>query len=274
MLPVVEKELLHYEILNALDKSGYLERIVFQGGTCLRLCYNSVRYSEDLDFAIGEEFSRLDIEGIKDAIEYSVSNRYDVNVEIAIDKNPETDLNERTIPIKTWRVRVVTDPGRKDLPQQRIKLEIAHVPSYTRVVRALNVNYRSLPVSYGDILIICETLVEIAADKLVSLAISPYIRWRDIWDLRWISRQPDFAPKDGEVGSLYQNKLRDYGVTADPFFLAAEMTNKLSALVSDRRFIDQMRRFLPSDVIADTIERDVFRQHIADEIVRLYKMVQ
>ncbi len=36
--PVVEKELLHYEILNALDEEDLLKNLVFQGGTSLRLC--------------------------------------------------------------------------------------------------------------------------------------------------------------------------------------------------------------------------------------------
>lgn len=34
---VIEKELLHYEILRILDKEGILETLTFQGGTCLRL---------------------------------------------------------------------------------------------------------------------------------------------------------------------------------------------------------------------------------------------
>ena len=49
--PVVEKELLHYEILRALDEAAVLDKLVFQGGTNLRLCHGAPRYSEDLDFA-------------------------------------------------------------------------------------------------------------------------------------------------------------------------------------------------------------------------------
>ena len=33
MRPVVEKELLHYEIFHALDQAGLLRSLVFQGGT-------------------------------------------------------------------------------------------------------------------------------------------------------------------------------------------------------------------------------------------------
>ena len=39
MRPVVEKELLHYDILYCLDQGGLLDQMVFQGGTSLRLCH-------------------------------------------------------------------------------------------------------------------------------------------------------------------------------------------------------------------------------------------
>jgi predicted nucleotidyltransferase component of viral defense system len=54
--PVIEKELLHFDILFCLDEAGLLDRLTFQGGTALRLCYGSNRLSEDLDFAGGEDF--------------------------------------------------------------------------------------------------------------------------------------------------------------------------------------------------------------------------
>mgnify|MGYP007070116234 CR=1 FL=1 len=41
LIPVIEKELIHYDVLFALEKLGLLERLVFHGGTCLRLCYGA-----------------------------------------------------------------------------------------------------------------------------------------------------------------------------------------------------------------------------------------
>jgi predicted nucleotidyltransferase component of viral defense system len=55
MRPVIEKELLHYDILFSLDKEGLLDILTFQGGTSLRLCYGAPRFSEDLDFAGGRD---------------------------------------------------------------------------------------------------------------------------------------------------------------------------------------------------------------------------
>ena len=57
MRPVIEKELLHYDILFTLDNKGLLDKLTFQGGTSLRLCYGASRFSEDLDFAGGRNFA-------------------------------------------------------------------------------------------------------------------------------------------------------------------------------------------------------------------------
>ncbi len=54
---VVEKELLHYDILFAMEQGGFLEGLVFQGGTALRLCHGAPRFSEDLGFSGGVHFT-------------------------------------------------------------------------------------------------------------------------------------------------------------------------------------------------------------------------
>lgn len=68
LLPVVEKELLHYRILSAMQDGGFFGPIVFQGGTSLRLCHGSPRYSEDLDFAGGTGFGVDDLRGLGECV--------------------------------------------------------------------------------------------------------------------------------------------------------------------------------------------------------------
>lgn len=41
LTPVIEKEIVHYEIIRSLGRNGLLQDITFQGGTSLRLCYGS-----------------------------------------------------------------------------------------------------------------------------------------------------------------------------------------------------------------------------------------
>ncbi len=73
LLPVVEKELLHYRILDAMMREGFFSSLVFQGGTSLRLCHGSPRYSEDLDFAGGTSFDMDTLKGLGSCISDSLS---------------------------------------------------------------------------------------------------------------------------------------------------------------------------------------------------------
>ena len=52
-----EKEYLQYIFLNAL--SNYAEEFILKGGTCLRICYNLERASEDLDFSTSLEKNKI-----------------------------------------------------------------------------------------------------------------------------------------------------------------------------------------------------------------------
>jgi len=80
MRPVIEKELLHYDILFGLERDGLIDQLTFQGGTALRLCYGSQRLSEDLDFAGGRDFSRTSVDGIKASLEAYIGQRYGLEV--------------------------------------------------------------------------------------------------------------------------------------------------------------------------------------------------
>ena len=51
---VVEKELLHHDILREMSRAGLLASLTFIGGTCLRACYGSSRLSEDLDLVVAQ----------------------------------------------------------------------------------------------------------------------------------------------------------------------------------------------------------------------------
>ena len=57
MRPVIEKEIIHFDLFFVLDQEGLLNDLVFQGGTAVRLCYGGKRFSEGLDFAGGVDFS-------------------------------------------------------------------------------------------------------------------------------------------------------------------------------------------------------------------------
>ena len=50
------KEQLQFYLLNYIYTSQYGDTFIFKGGTCLRVCFDLPRLSEDLDFDV-EDFS-------------------------------------------------------------------------------------------------------------------------------------------------------------------------------------------------------------------------
>jgi hypothetical protein len=147
------------------------------------------------------------------------------------------------------------------LPRQRIKIEVANVPAYSRIPRALQTNYDFLPDGYGDTLVLTETLAEIMADKLVSLVNTQrYVRHRDIWDLRWL-KQAGTEINHGWVN----NKIDDYCVN-DYDLKLESIWQRLPEIIHGEAFKSEMARFLPMDVQERTFIKDKFCDYLTSEI--------
>jgi predicted nucleotidyltransferase component of viral defense system len=274
ILPVLEKELLHYEILRALDNARLLERLVFQGGTSLRLCYGSERLSEDLDFAGGEDFDGSLMPEMKGVIEAAIVGRYDVEVAVEEPKRrcvEQVSPSPQGISVDCWQIRVITQQGRPDIPQQKIKLEVAGVSAHTRVIRPLINNYSELPYGYANILVLVESIEEIVVDKLFALATASYMRYRDVWDLRWLSVHPQF--EKAHLRELMEKKIGDYRFGGDFRQAACKLLDRLPELVNGAEFMALMSRFLPVQTIEATLDRALFRIHLAETIRELYGFV-
>ncbi|MFM8455012.1 MAG: nucleotidyl transferase AbiEii/AbiGii toxin family protein [Gammaproteobacteria bacterium] len=207
MRHVIAKELLHYDILFALDNNHLLDTLTFQGGTSLRLCYGGDRFSEDLDFAGGKNFNPQDFKNIKSCLEKHIGKRYGLEISV---KEPETlyhPYDNASIKVSKWQLRILTHPLRRDLPKQMIKIEIVNLDAYTKELKTLQSNYDFLPDGYSDIFVMVESLDEILADKLIAFFNCNYIRYRDIWDFRWLMQ------KGAKINiELIKNKIADYSV--------------------------------------------------------------
>jgi predicted nucleotidyltransferase component of viral defense system len=269
MRPVVEKELLHYDILFSLEKEGMLNDLTFQGGTSLRLCHGANRFSEDLDFAGGKEFSAAQLAEMKECIETYIGSRYGLEVIVKEPNQLKKDPKYTDLKIDKWQIAVVTSPERKDIPRQKIKLEVANVPAYTREPLPMGANYDFLPDGYEDTLIMTETLDEVMADKLVSLpATQNYVRNRDIWDLSWLKQQGAQIRED-----LVQQKLNDYGIEGYEVMLGT-MIGRIPEIVAGNQFKDEMRRFTPSNIYERTLGQEKFEQFLVNNVTQILKGLQ
>ncbi len=256
--PVIEKELIHYDIIRAMSENGFLERLCFQGGTALRLCYGSEGFSEDLDFTGGILFDHANMHQLKQCIEDYLSAKYGVQVEV---KSPQ-EKKTAGIKVSSWQVKVVTAPGRTDIPTQKIKIEVANVPSYTRELVQISENYQL--VSTPPLIIGVESMDEIMADKLLAFpAAALPIRYRDIWDLHWLAMNrahPNLIFLD--------QKIKDYGVENFQHKLNARILS-LASIINGVEFMDQMSRFLTQETMDTSIAKEDYRMALIGSLTRL-----
>ena len=280
MRPVVEKELLHYEIFQALDAEGLLKDLVFQGGTSLRLCRGSDRFSEDLDFAGGTDFSGASMQRIKDCVEKRIGERFGLKVMV---NNKPAKIGEdgiKHVRVDKWWISIETAPENPAMPRQKIKLEIANIPAHTRELTPLRTNYDFL-VGMPTVLVNAESLDEITADKVLAFptslldnmgqpvgADSAKIRHRDIWDLAWMAtRGAKLVP------GLVAAKIGDYGVVDYPGLLD-QAIKQLPEIVRSREFKAQMTRFVDSATVAKTLANGSYNDYLALSVGGLFTQMR
>jgi predicted nucleotidyltransferase component of viral defense system len=266
MRPVVEKEILHYDIFQALDQAKLLKNLVFQGGTSLRLCRGSNRFSEDLNFAGGVEFNAAMLGNMKEAIESYIGGRYGLLVKV---KEPTEHIfrNESAnIWVDHWQVSVETAPARRDLPKQKIKIQVANVPAYTSELLPLKINYPQLQGYGGVIFTRTETINEVLADKVLAFPASiKYIRHRDIWDIAWLIQQGAKPDTD-----MVKWKVADYK-TQNYENLVREAIAHLPKITNSKEFLQQMRRFIDAQTFERTLAKDEFLGYLIDTVVTVFE---
>ena len=235
----VEKEIIHQDILRIMNNEGFLEKLTFMGGTCLRLCYNFARLSEDLDFSSQKAFKDSEIELLEKAIKNSLRKKYGTDIEISKpEKNTDTD---------TWIIKVTTHPEQKNIPSQKVHIDICHYPAYEREVRRVNDIY-GINTNQAQLFIYAESLKEILADKLIALALRNRIKNRDIWDIMSINEKNIGIDKD-----LIKSKLNDRRISIPDF--STRLNNRLNELKNGfpADFTKELERFIPTDIYEKSI---------------------
>jgi len=256
---VVEKELLHHDILRILSHHDLLTNLTFMGGTCLRTCYGSIRLSEDLDFTGGHDFTRKSLSTLAEILIENINDKYGFLVKVS---EPIKDKKN----VDTWKIKVETRPQQKDLPAQRINIDICSVPSYEKR-QMLLLNPYGVDMGTNGLIIQAQSREEIYTDKLITFALRPNrLKYRDLWDILWLHQQglkPTFE--------LIPSKLNDRNITLARFLnLFSERKNSLTqdSRISSE-FKQEMRRFLPLVHINQVIEKNnlwAFITHLIEDL--------
>ena len=260
---VVEKELLHHDILRILSKAGLLSQLTFIGGTCLRACYGSNRLSEDLDFTGGENFSKDTLVAMSQTLVKELKDKYGLEVTVS---EPSKEVGD----VDTWVLKVQTRPGQKDLPSQRINIDVCAIPSYEPKPMLL-INPYGVEMGTSGLIIKAQSREEIFTDKLVAFALRPNrIKNRDLWDMVWLYQQgvrPNL--------NLLLPKLNDHQKAPHEF--AELFADRCRSLKVDAKiaqdFSREMRRFLPPQLI-QTAEQTMFWEFVTNLMGDLEKQIQ
>ncbi len=255
--PVIEKEILHHDIMDVLIKQGVMQRLIFIGGTSLRMCYNSSRLSEDLDFNGGHDFKPSDFEGLEYEIQTYIQNKYETEVWV---NKPSGEQQGNTV---SWKISIEKEANRPDLPRQKMHIDVCAIPSFDIEKRPL-VNHYDIVVPTEGILVPVQSLQETLADKLIALAYrSRRIKPRDIWDIVWIKQRGIDLSQ-----TLVEKKLSARRKQKDDF--RQVLSVQLAKLMLEDEVRDdfnmEMSRFIPKQIKERTLDHPEYWAYVQGEV--------
>jgi predicted nucleotidyltransferase component of viral defense system len=234
---VVEKELLHHDILRIMRDNNLLKNLTFIGGTCLRACYGGIRLSEDLDFTGGIDFAKEQLSELGDIMCKNLQAKYGLVIKVT---EPIKDNGN----VQTWKIIIETRPNSKYASASRINLDICTLPSYEKRPVMLR-NIYGVDMGTFGLVLQAQSLEEIYADKLMALALRPNrLKYRDLWDILWLHSH-NIKPSL----TLIPLKLRDREIEYDEYkklyhYRLNNLQNNHQELIG---FNQEMRRFLPEN---------------------------
>lgn len=249
---IVEKEILHHELLYVLHKEGFLAKLTFIGGTALRLCYESNRLSEDLDFAGGSQFERSDFVGLADHLQAHL--RETLQTEVSV-REPVLDKSDTS----TWKITIDKYPNNKAKVSQKMHIDICSYPAIAPTHRPV-VDHYSMSSKIAGTPLKVESRNEILADKMIAFAYRHRrIKPRDVWDIVWLHQQSSKLDM-----TMLKKKLALRNKQQKEFIA---LLNKLAMLINTdlntrEDFYQEMRRFVPPNVGERTLDNDAFWPYV------------
>lgn len=255
--PAIEKEILHHDIMDVLVTHGAMQQLTFIGGTCLRMCYNAVRLSEDLDFNGGYHFKPSAFDGLETEIKNYLQEKYETEIWVS---KPSDDKLGDTV---SWKISIIKEANRPDLPHQKMHIDVCAIPSFDIQKRPLLNHYNIVAPTEG-ILIPVQSLEEMLADKLIALAYrARRIKPRDVWDIVWIKQ------RGVKISStLVEKKLAARGKSKSDFqcLLAKQLSRLIEEEGVRHDFYMEISRFVPKDIKERTLDHPEYWSYVKTQI--------
>jgi Nucleotidyl transferase AbiEii toxin, Type IV TA system len=143
---------------------------------------------------------------------------------------------------------------------------VCTIPSYEPRPMLL-LNPYGVDMGTSGLIVQAQSRAEIFADKLVAFALRPNrIKNRDLWDIAWL-HQEAISPQL----SLIARKLKDHHCEPDRYIRLlterCQMLAEQTELAAD--FRQEMRRFLPAQIVQQTVDKPEFWQFLTQLMLDL-----
>jgi len=188
----IVREYLQIIILKSIYQSKFGRDISFMGGTCLRICYDLKRYSEDLDFTLDRKTAGYNFRSLNQLIQKDFSLR-----NIKLDLNISEDKTVQKVFIKV--IDLLEPLGLSRIKNQRlhIKIEVDTNP--------VDIKYGGRETffvsKYNEIFpIIKQDMETLFAGKVLAILCRPYRKGRDFYDLIW------YLNREAKINLAYLNE--------------------------------------------------------------------
>lgn len=227
------REYLQVLILKAIYQSKYGKALSFVGGTCLRICYNLKRYSEDLDFTYDRKISAYSFKELNEIITGFLKYT-DFEVDLHVQE-------EKTVQKSFIRIsKILHFFGLSPLKSQKlhVKLEID-----TNPVRVTNKEIETFFVTKFDenFPILKHTDDTLFAGKICAALNRVYTKGRDFYDLMW------YLNRRTKINFRYLNEAFMQAGLKQRFKDESEVINKLKVrieAVDVKDVLKDVNRFL------------------------------
>ena len=195
LYPAVLKEVIHIESLSAMNEAGLFQRMVFQGGTAIRLCYGGTRYSEDLDFSCTAELTEEHMSVFFDCLQDRIRN---LGLVLEPFDSSMTKLTNNPSASRRWRTRIVipspTGSAYGIRNSHHVKVEVDHRPVHERTSRVAIVDHAELGQT-GPV-VATKSMQELLADKTLAFLGRNTMKWRDVFDMYFLRNRIPLVNND------------------------------------------------------------------------------
>lgn len=187
------REYLQIRILKTTYESKYGPMLSFHGGTCLRICNDLKRYSEDLDFTLDRNKKSFVFSDLNLIIEKSLASS-GFNVQLDLKKD---------VPVNNAHIRFQNILNKFGIDHNQAAKLMVKLEVDTNPVRILNDEVESYFVTKFDEIfpIIKHKSETLFAGKVCAILTRTYLKGRDYYDLIW------YLNKKTEFNFDYFNRL-------------------------------------------------------------------